>query len=460
LKSSSNSGETHNYLAACGHLEPKEINHLTSRTIIAFSVAGAAAAIALVAQQSTTEAPAGFTTPTLGQAISPTGDLTANAGAQSVSNGIAEPPGDTFALDQAQFERRHDPATGLGPVFNATACVECHNNGVTGAASQFTELRVGHIANGGFVNPTIAINGGATTITGRSIVNDRSICSQSQEHVPDTENVRTLRAVLNTLGDGFVEAVPDQTFLALSASQPGQSNGMIQGEAIQVPVLEAPGQTSVGKFGWKDQDPTILSFSGDAYLNEMGVTNRLKPKDVTSVCKVTTDPEDTPDALGMADIDHFAQFIRGTRVPPRDTVLAATPDAVAGQILFNSVKCATCHVSTLTTAAPGTVINGGTYTVPAALGNKTLHPYGDFLLHNVGTGDGIVQAGPADTANKLRTVPLWGLHIKSRFMHDNASTTLNDAIQRHGGEAGEVIANFNSLTVIQQQQLLTFLKSL
>jgi len=419
------------------------------------------AAIVLVAQQSVTEAPAGFTTPTLGQTIGAMGEVTANSGVQSISNGIAEPPGDTFALDQAQFERRHDPSTGLGPVFNATACVECHNNGVAGAASQFTEQRVGHSdGNGNFVNPTIAINGGANTISGRSIVNDRSICPQAQEHIPDTENIRTLRAVLNTLGDGFVEAVDDRTFLAIAANQPAQSNGMIHGEAIQVPILEAPGQTGVGKFGWKDQDPTILSFSGDAYLNEMGVTNRLKPKDVTSVCKVTTDLEDTPDALGLADIDHFAQFIRGTRVPPRDIALATTSDAITGQTLFNSIGCVTCHVSTLITDPPGTVINGGTYTVPVALGNKSFHPYGDFLLHDVGTGDGIVQAGPADTANKLRTVPLWGLRIKSRFMHDNGSTTLGAAIQRHGGEAQGVTAAFTALTPVQQQQLITFLKSL
>ncbi len=420
------------------------------------------AAIALVGQQSVTEAPAGFTTPTLGLAVTLTGELTGNAGSQSVSNGIAEPPGDTFALDQAQFERRHDPSTGLGPVFNATACVECHNNGVAGAAGQFTELRAGHRdANGNFVNPTVVINGGANTITGRSIVNDRSICPQAQEHVPDAEDIRTLRAVLNTLGDGFVEAVDDRTLLAISADQPFQSNGMIHGEAIQVPIFEAPGQTGVGKFGWKDQDPTILSFSGDAYLNEMGVTNRLKPNSPTSVCKVDTNqPEDQPDALGLADIDHFAQFIRGTQVPPRDTVLAATADAIAGQNLFTSTGCAICHVQTLTTDRAGTVINGGAYTIPAALGSKIFHPYGDFLLHDVGTGDGIVQAGPADTANKLRTAPLWGLRIKSRFMHDNASVTLNDAIQRHEGEAQGVIAKFNALTTAQRQQLITFLKTL
>src|SRR5579863_6365474 len=108
------------------------------KIVIALLIVGTAA-IALVAQQTTTEAPAGFTTPTLGQAIGPKGEVAANPGSQSISNGIAEPPGDTFALDQAQFERRHDPSTRLGPVFNATACVECHNNGVAGAASQFTE---------------------------------------------------------------------------------------------------------------------------------------------------------------------------------------------------------------------------------------------------------------------------------------------------------------------------------
>jgi CxxC motif-containing protein (DUF1111 family) len=72
----------------------------------------------------------------------------------------------------------------------------------------------------------------------------------------------------------------------------------------------------------------------------------------------------------------------------------------------------------MVTLPAGTVINGGTYTVPDALGNKVIHPYGDFLLHDVGTGDGIVQAGPANTAYKLRTVPLWGLQTKSRFMRD------------------------------------------
>src|ERR1700757_5210737 len=150
---------------------------MTSQKVVLSCLIGAG--IGMVAEQSVTEAPAGFTTPTLGLTIGPNGELIGNPGTQSVSNGIAEPPGDTFALDQAQFERRHDPSTGLGPIFNATSCVECHNNGVAGAASQFTEQRFGHAdANGNFVNPTVTINEGANTVTGRSIVNDRAICPQ------------------------------------------------------------------------------------------------------------------------------------------------------------------------------------------------------------------------------------------------------------------------------------------
>jgi len=232
--------------------------------------------------------------------------------------------------------------TAIGPVFNASSCASCHTNPVTGGASQITEVRVGHLnASGAFVNPTVTINDGANTIGGRSLVNDRAICAQAQEHVPATENIRALRAVLNTLGDGFVEAIDDSTLMAIAQAQPGQSNGLITGEAIQIPILEAPGQTRVGRFGWKDQHSSLLSFIGDAYLNEMGVTNRLRPTDSTTVCKTTTDPEDIPDALGMANIDHFAQFVRGTQAPPRDTVLAPTADAQAGQAMFESIGCNT-----------------------------------------------------------------------------------------------------------------------
>ena len=403
------------------------------------------------APQAPTEAPAGFDTPTLVQ----------SPGSRSSSNGIAEPPGDTFGLDQQIYETLHDVNTGLGPVYNGRACAECHQNPVSGGASQFTELRVGHRdQNGNFVNPTVPINDGAASITGRSIVNDRAVVPEAQEHIPVTEDIRALRAALNTLGDGFVEAIDDSALLAIAARQPAISEGRIHGEAIEVAVLEAPGQSRIGRFGWKDQHSSLLSFIADAYLNEMGVTNRLRPKDTTSIGKVTPDPEDVPDSLGLADIDHFAQFIRGTKTPPRDRALARTEAALAGQRLFDTVGCGICHVSSITTASAGTVINGGAFVVPETLGDKIIHPFSDFLLHDIETGDGIVQAGPQDTANKLRTAPLWGLRTRPRFMHDLRSLTLENAIERHRGEAQHVTRAFRELTETQKQQLISFLESL
>jgi CxxC motif-containing protein (DUF1111 family) len=162
----------------------------------------------------------------------------------------------------------------------------------------------------------------------------------------------------------------------------------------------------------------------------------------------------------LADIDHFAQFIRSTQAPPRDTVLEATPNAQAGQKLFETVGCNICHVESITTAPEGEPINGGTLTVNAALANKVIHPFGDFLLHDIETGDGIVQAGPQDTAHKLRTGPLWGLRTKSRYMHDLTSLTLENAIARHKGEAGQVSHQFDALTSAQKQQVIAFLNSL
>jgi CxxC motif-containing protein (DUF1111 family) len=407
--------------------------------------------LAGIAQQSATEAPAGFDTPTLAQ----------NPGSRSISNGIEEPPGDTFALDQQIYEQTHDVNSGLGPVFNARACAECHQNPVSGGASQFTELRAGHRdAAGNFVNPTVLINDGANSISGRSIINDRAVIPQAQEHVPVTEDIRALRAALNTLGDGFVEAIDDGTLLAIAENQADVSEGRIHGEAIQVPVLEAPGQTRVGRFGWKDQHSSLLSFIGDAYLNEMGVTNRLRPKDTTTVGKITEDPEDTPDELGLADIDHFAQFIRGTKVPPRDTALAATVAGRAGRRVFERIGCNICHVESVTTAPAGSVINGGAFIVAEALGNKIIHPFSDFLLHDIETGDGIVQTPPQDTADKLRTAALWGLRTRPRYMHDLRSLTLEDAITRHLGEARHVSRRFRDLSPVEQQQLFTFLNSL
>jgi CxxC motif-containing protein (DUF1111 family) len=411
-------------------------------------IAALAVACAIVAiAQTATQAPAAYATPLN------------NDQSGAVSNGFTTNA--VFAADESVFMEEEDIGVGLGPVYNARSCVDCHATPNVGGTSQVTELRVGHNdVNGNFVNPTITINDGANSIPNRSLVNDRAICPQAQERVPGTEDIIALRATTNVLGDGFVEAIDSNTLLAIANNQPGQSGGQIAGQFIQVPVSEANGALRGGRFGWKNQQASLLSFAADAYVNEQGVTSRLQPTDTTTVCKTTTDPEDQFGADGLEDIDHFARFMRASQAPPRDTALAATSDAVTGANLFNSIGCNICHVTSITTAPAGTVINGGAFTVPAALGSKIIHPYSDFLLHDVGTGDGIVQNGGQSTANKMRTSPLWGLRTKSRLMHDLLDFTRNNAILRHGGEATFVINNYRSLSTTHKNQLITFLQTL
>jgi CxxC motif-containing protein (DUF1111 family) len=410
----------------------------------------------------------------------------APTGFDNKSNGVTDDA--THQTDQTTFEEIEQISDGLGPIYNAQSCRECHQNPVSGAASQVTELRVGHLGpDGRFRNPEIPIAHGAEVITGRSLVNDRAICpnaafpsTEIQERVPETETIRTFRLSVNLLGDGFVEAVADQTLVDLAQQQCKSSHKKICGQILRVPIVEAPGQMAVGRFGWKDQHASLLSFAADAYLNEMGITNRLQPDEVTKLCNTVSEPNDTPGKDGLSDIDHFARFIRATKAPARDTQQASTAASRKGWALFEKIGCATCHAENMTTAPAGTKIDGGTFTIPAALGSVTFHPYGDFLMHDVGTGDGILQAIPEhygkkvfqimsdymakqdfeSSRNKIRTAPLWGVRLRPRLMHDGASLTFRDAILRHAGEAKHVTTQFEKLKSEAQEAVIEFLKSL
>jgi CxxC motif-containing protein (DUF1111 family) len=409
----------------------------------------------------------------------------APAGFDNKSNGVVDDQ--IHQTDQTKFDEVEAIADGLGPLYNAQSCRECHQNPTSGGGSQITELRVGHSGpNQKFVNPSIPIAHGTEIISGRTLVNDRAICpsgafpdTEIQERVPDTENIRTTRISLSLFGDAFVEAIPEGTLMDLARNQCKSSHGKICGVVVFVPIIEAPGQAGIGRFGWKNQHASLLSFSGDAYLNEMGITTRLFPDEVTKLCNTASEPNDTPGSDGLADVDHFARFIRSMKAPPRDQTQAQTHLALRGSELFDKIGCAVCHVRTLLTASASTKINGGTYTVPAAIGGKAFHPYGDFLMHDVGTGDGIVTPtlehyGRATrqmpsvctpqnfekTRNRVRTAPLWGVRMRTRLMHDGVSLTFTDAILRHRGESEQVTQRFRKLSGQDQAAILEFLKSL
>jgi CxxC motif-containing protein (DUF1111 family) len=401
------------------------------------------------------------------------------------SNGMVEDQ--THQADRQKFDEVESVADGLGPLYNAQSCRECHQNPTSGGGSQITELRVGHMGpDRRFHEPMIPIARGAEIISGRTLVNDRAICpsaafpdTEIQERVPESETVRTTRVSLGLFGDGFVEAVADRTLITLAREQCRSSHGKVCGLVIYVPIVEAPGQAAVGRFGWKNQHASLLSFSGDAYLNEMGITTRLFPDEVTKLCNTVSEPNDKPGPDGLADVDRFARFVRASKAPPQDQILAKTPAAQRGSGLFDKVGCAVCHVRALATAPAGTKINGGMFTIPDALGGKTFHPFGDFLLHDVGTGDGIAiptgehygrvarqmpkECSPEDfqkTRNRVRTAPLWGVRLRTRLMHDGVTVTLRDAIVRHAGEAEEATRAFRKLGTKDQDAILEFLRSL
>ena len=352
----------------------------------------------------------------------------------------------SFNDNRFVFEEVETTADGLGPTYNAQSCRECHQNVVTGGASQVTEQRTGHLSGGNFFESL-----------GGSLIQSRGTHPDAVELVADEDNVRTFRISTNTLGLGYVEAISNSTLTAIRDSQPAN----MRGSTVIVPVLEANGKGRLGRFGWKSQHASLESFAADAYLNEMGVTSPLLPLEntVSGGDPASYDPVIDPEDDGE-DLRAFANFMRATKAPGRGAITAAVQ---AGDQVFSTTGCATCHVTSITTAPEGTSVNGGALVVRAAVGNKVIHPYSDFLLHDVGTGDGIpIQptAEYASTANQIRTAPLWGLRTRNRLMHDGLSFTRDEAILRHAGQAKTVIDAYRALNAQDKAALLAFLNSL
>jgi CxxC motif-containing protein (DUF1111 family) len=363
-----------------------------------------------------------------------------------------------YDSDRALFEKPETVASGLGPIYNGQSCFECHRNPVSGGNSIISVARAGHH------DPT---SGMFVPAPGGVLMHVHAINPAIDLSIPASENIRSRRKATSVLGDGYVEAIDDATLLAIANSQREESNGRIAGVAVLVPIVEAGNTLRVGRFGWKSQHASVVSFSADAYLNEEGITNRYFPVENTALgksvaeYKFLADPEDERHSDGFSHLDRFVNFIRATKAPPRDEKLAATADARAGERVFQKIGCGVCHVASIQTAPAGTKVNGGQFQVPEALGGKVIHPYSDFLLHALGTGDGIpVQSGGDSTANKIRTAPLWGLRTRPELMHDGASPTPERAILRHGGEAQLVIDEFLKLSPQQKKELLAFLSSL
>ncbi len=355
----------------------------------------------------------------------------------------------SFRDNKAIFEEREEVDEGLGPTYNDVACSSCHQAPVTGHVSQINEFRAGSVSGGVFSAPP----------GGQTLLQDRSIAPGAQEHANTGLTATEFRSTRTVLGDGFVEAIANQTLQNNVAAQPAAQRGQLR----TVTVLEAAPATRIGRFGHKSQHASLVSFSADAYLNEMGITSPLQPNDNNILGQSPapfdngcdgpcTDPEDDGD-----DVEAFAAFQRALRAPGRGPI---NSDVTTGQSLFTSIGCAVCHTPQFTTALAGTVINGGAFVVPAALGNKIIRPFSDFALHNIGTSGGIGAEPGVNDRFATTTIALWGVRTKNRFMMQGNTNTIFDSIQVHGGQAATARNNFNALSTTQKNQLIAFVLSL
>jgi CxxC motif-containing protein (DUF1111 family) len=359
--------------------------------------------------------------------------------------GISATDFSEFRLGLEDFTEVETTEEGLGPAFNGTSCAVCHNVPAIGGGGLILETRAGYRDDD---NRHFGLNEAGDTLVHLFSIPNHTC----QAIMPDGANVIARRAPIPLFGAGLVEAIADETLLTLEDPLDRNRDGVSGRAAVVTDV--ATGQRRVGRFGWKAQHATLLSFAADAYRNEMGITNDLFPQEaafgITEAqmrrCDPIPDPEDLRDpSTGRRGIDNFEAFMRFLapvgRVNVNDTVRE-------GERTFAAIGCTACHVPSLTTGP----------NVHPAFNRKPVALFSDLLLHDIGTGDGIRQAFAEP--GEIRTPSLWGLRLRRPLLHDGSAPNVDQAIRRHANEAELARRGFERLSSSERTSLDAFLLSL
>jgi CxxC motif-containing protein (DUF1111 family) len=360
-------------------------------------------------------------------------------------SGITPSEFSEFRLGLDDFLEVETAEEGLGPAFNGTSCAVCHNVPAIGGGGVLLETRAGYQnADGSFRGLNDA---------GDTLIHLFSIPTHGcQPVMPDDVTVIARRAPIPLFGAGLVEAIPDDMLLALEDPFDRDRDG-VSGRAAVV-VDAATGDRRVGRFGWKAQHATLLAFGADAYLNEMGISNDLFQRESSHGisdeqmrrCDPIPDPEDTRErSTGRRGIDNFESFMRFLAPVGRSHADEVTR---AGERIFLSAGCPSCHVPTHTTGPSSNPL----------FDRRPVPLFSDLLLHDVGTGDGIKQG--AAEPNEIRTPALWGLRLRRPLLHDGSAPTIADAIERHRNEAELARRSYAGLSAEDRGRLIAFLRSL
>ena len=351
-----------------------------------------------------------------------------------------------FAAGKEEFEAEEGVDEGLGPVFNEAACVTCHSLPVGGTTGR-VETRFGRTRADGSFDPMSDFGGSLIQDQGLGDVGGPPATHTFVGEAPPAEATITAQRITTQLfGLGLVDAVPDVELIRLAQFQ-ATYTAATAGTPNMVTEISS-GRTRVGRFGWKAQVPTLHQFSGDAYLNEMGITNpefpaESCPQGDCAALAFNPMPALNDDGGG---VDKFTDFMTLLAPPPRGP---RTLQVIKGSGVFSIIGCANCHTPVLVTG-PSPV---------AALSGKVFQPFSDFLLHDMGSlGDGIVQGG--STPRQMRTAPLWGVSTRPALLHDGRAATIDAAILAHDGQGRRARNRFVGLGPRARESLLAFLNSL
>lgn len=367
--------------------------------------------------------------------------------------GLTEAELNLFHAGRAAYLTPIEAPEGLGPIMNKAGCFSCHAVPL-GGWGNISVTRFGMLdEDGNFSN---------WPGEEQSLRQALAINESCAEVLPEGSH-QALRVTNSSLAFGLIEAISDDDIAANADANDDDKDG-ISGRVNWVMPLEAPKNSPLraGRFGWKAQVATVLTFSGDASRNEMGLTNRLVQTETApngnlellALCDSVSDPEDHEDVDGFAFIDRVTHFQRYLSQPPQ------TPrNGMTGETIFNAIGCAKCHIPEWTTSsAKG---------LEGALQGKTIRPYCDFLLHDIGDFADMIRQDDA-SEKEMRTPTLWNLRTRDPMMHDGSiggdtfANRVTAAIMTHGlfGEGAEVAANFESLSGADQTHLINFLNSL
>ncbi|HKN36199.1 MAG TPA: di-heme oxidoredictase family protein [Terriglobales bacterium] len=389
---------------------------------------------------------------------------------------------DDFMEIQSVLGTIADTSLGLGPRFNGESCGQCHAQPAVGGTSPSVNPQVAAASDQGATNQLpffITLNGPVRearfpfaadlrhadggvhdlfTITGRS---DAKGCTLAQ---PDfrraaAEGNLVFRIPTPVFGGGLIEAISDSAILANMRSQLYRKRLL----GIRGRPNTNGNDGSITRFGWKAQNKSLQLFAAEAYNVEMGITNEIFPneRDETPSCQFNGIPEDAThfDADGTEFPSDVVKFVLFMRLLDQPKPAPSTPSIESGRQVFQNIGCALCHTPSLRTEKSSV----------AALSNVDVNLFSDLLLHRMGPGlhDHISQG--VARGDEFRTAPLWGLGQRIFFLHDGRTTDLVKAIQAHASnrnawypdsESNAVIANYNRLSVREQQDLLNFLRSL